>query len=172
MECVNYSLGVEESFFCNGDSINHTILANYILTGTTNSSFSFGIKNITSPPTVSSTLISDSFSITSTIDGYSVDTCNTVFVSGLSPNPFYNLAITPTTNPLTIGSTTNIIIDFTVSDSIDQSDVITVIFPDEIAPNISTVDFSNFGFYSYQLIGQNLIISLTKPYSLNANKSL
>jgi hypothetical protein len=52
MLCVNYSMGVTGFPFCYGDKDSQTITASNVLISPTISQFSFGIKNLVSPPTV------------------------------------------------------------------------------------------------------------------------
>ena len=91
MNCVNYSSTVSTSPMCSGYLANASIVVSSLFTSSINTSFSFGITQMVSPPTLQA---SDSITITSFINGNKVDTC-TAYVSGLLPNTISPLAITP-----------------------------------------------------------------------------
>lgn len=90
MQCVNYSAGVSAAPTCAGNFLYYSITVSNVLTASTTSSFAFGIKQFTSPPTLQP---SDVITITSYHGNDPVDTCD-VRVSSLIPNPFSNLVVT------------------------------------------------------------------------------
>lgn len=65
--------------------------------------------------------------ITSLINGYAVDTCS-VYVSGLIPNPFTNLVISPLAT-MAVNANIGIKFDITLSDFMSLNDIVSVIFP-------------------------------------------
>lgn len=89
MQCTNYSAGVSSSPTCAGNTVSYSVTVSNVLTITTSSTFAFGIKLLTSPPTLQP---SDIITITSYSGTDSVDTCN-ARVSGLVPNPFTAIAV-------------------------------------------------------------------------------
>lgn len=111
MSCVNYSTGVTATPTCAGNTVLYTITASNVLTATTTSSFSFGVRSFVSPPTLQP---SDSFTITSYLGSYQVDTC-TAFVSGLIANTFTSILITPLST-MTVNTNVGLRIDLTLAD--------------------------------------------------------
>ena len=91
MICVNYSSSVVSSPTCAGNNVQYSVTVTNILAAPTTASFAFGIRQMSSPPTLQP---SDAIIITSYSGIYEVDSC-TVFASGLIPNTFTNVAMNP-----------------------------------------------------------------------------
>ncbi len=111
MVCVNYSTTVSASPSCAGNTVSFTVTASNLLSASTTNSFSFGVKNFISPPTLQP---SDSIIITSYIGSYQVDTC-TVFPSGLIANPFSAIAVTALST-MTVNTNVGLKFDLTLAD--------------------------------------------------------
>ncbi len=124
MVCANYSSGVATTPTCAGNTVLFTITASNILTATTTSSFSFGVKSMTSPPTLQP---SDSFTITSYIGSYQVDTC-TIYATGLIANTLTSVVITPLST-MTVNTNVGLRFDLTLPDFCDQYDDLQITFP-------------------------------------------
>jgi len=128
---------------------------------TVQSQFSFEINNFLSPPTLQP---ADQITITSYISTSKVDTC-TVYVSGLIPNPFLSLTITPIST-MVVNSKVGIIINMTFADTVDQDDQFQIIFPNSL--NVSYTNVTGSGsFGSTTLVGKTLTVSQNTAASIN-----
>lgn len=124
MNCVNYSAGVTTSPVCIGNNAYFSITVSNLLTAQTSSLFSFGVKQMISPPTLQA---SDTFTIYSYSGSNQVDTC-TVYATSLLPNVFTNIAINPI-EVMYVNTIVGLKIDLTLSDFMNNFDDIQIIFP-------------------------------------------
>lgn len=124
MVCANYSSGVATTPTCAGNTVLFTITASNLLTATTTTSFSFGVRSMMSPPTLQP---SDSFTITSYIGAYQVDTC-TIYATGLIANTLTSVVITPIST-MTVNTNVGLRFDLTLPDFCDQNDDLQITFP-------------------------------------------
>lgn len=124
MVCANYSSGVATTPTCAGNTVLFTITASNLLTATTSTSFSFGVKSMVSPPTLQP---SDSFTITSYIGSYQVDTC-TVYATGLIANTLTSVVITPLST-MTVNTNVGLRFDLTLADFCNEYDDLQITFP-------------------------------------------
>lgn len=109
------------------------------------SSFSFSINNFLSPPTEQP---SDAIKITSYISGSQIDTCS-AYVSGLSPKPISGVTITSSTGATIVVNKQYLLrFTFTLTDTLSQTDTITINFPASTQLSFSTTTVSsNFSVF-------------------------
>lgn len=104
------------------------------------SSFSFSINNFLSPPTGQP---SDPITITSYINGSAIDTC-TVYVSNLAPKPITSISIVSSTGVSIIVNRQYLLkFSFTISDTVAQTDTMTITFPTPSAIAFSNINLSS-----------------------------
>lgn len=129
----------------------------------TNSSLSFSIGPLFSPPTTSppDTLTLTSYSST----GYQIDTCTTR-ISGLSPQSM-SLSLSSSSSPLYVNSGTSLVLTFTLADTISRSDYFQLVLPAGSTFSfvaISTINLSIFSS-SVAYISSNQTIVMRQAIS-------
>lgn len=127
MTCKNYSAGVSSAPACSGDLTAYSITATGLLTASTSASFSFGVVNFRSPPSLQP---SDAITITSWTGSSKVDTC-TAYVSGLTANSLTSFTITPTST-FYVNSQVPLSFNMAVPDYFNSYDDIRITFPSTI----------------------------------------
>lgn len=136
---TSHSLPIGSALVCNpldGDVTSaecsgqvSTASVTYILTAIagnqTNSSLSFSIGTLFSPPTTSppDTLTLTSFSSS----GYQIDTCSTG-ITGLNPQTL-SLSLSSSSVPLYVNSGTSLVLTFTLTDTISRNDYFQLVLP-------------------------------------------
>ncbi len=117
------------------------VAASNLFNSQVSTSFSFSINNFLSPPTGQP---SDAITITSYVLGSKIDTCTT-YVSNLTPKPMTSLSISSSNGTIFVNKQYSLRFTITVSDTISQTDTMTINFPTgtQLTFSASTVS-SNF----------------------------
>ena len=120
-----------------------TVTASNLFSAANTQAFSFSINSFLSPPTNQPV---DSLTISSYIEGSPIDSCS-VYVSDLTPKTITTLAISSSSgSSIIVNAFYTIRFTFTLTDTLSQTDTITLTFPDETSLVFSSsLINSNFG---------------------------
>lgn len=114
---------INSGISCVGSS-NTLITVSNLFQTTVATNFAFGVNNFLSPP---SNQPSDAIVITSFSGTFRVDSC-TVYPTGLIPNNFYSLSITPIAT-MTVNSLVGLRFNASLAVPINQNDYFEIVFP-------------------------------------------
>lgn len=110
-----------------GDSIQYTVTTSNMFLSSISSSFSYSINNFLSPPTNQQVDLISATSYSS--DGYQIDRCD-FYVSDLTPKALTTISVSNNSvGGLVVNQFYTIRFTFVLTDTISQTDTITVVFP-------------------------------------------
>lgn len=154
---------MKSSLTCAGDSSAVTVTASNLFSSSNSNSFSFAINSFLSPPTNEP---ADQLTLYSQINGNQIDSCS-FYVSDLTPKSLTSISLTSSTGAaMVVNALYTIRFTFTLTDTLSQTDTITVAFPAGTTMVFSTGTIvSNFGINpsasSYDEDSRTLTLSMT-----------